>query len=802
VGVDRLLAESSSREREEQFRQLSENVTEVFWMTNADLSKMLYVSPAYERIWGCTCQSLYERPSAFLDAIIPEDRPAAEKLIREQLGRAEFDHEYRIRKPDGSLRWIWNHAFPIRDADGRIYRMCGLARDITERKQTEERLKFTQFSIDHLATSVFWSDADGRFFNVNDAACRLTDYSREELMSLSVSDINPEIPREKWVSIWEEQRQRGVLSLESTIRRKDGVEVAISVSSTLLEADGRQFSCTFVQDIREQRLMQDRQRLLAAERDSVLQRLQLQIQRMPLAYMLLDAKLRVVEWNPAAEKIFGYPRGEVLGMSPPFEKILAPAAWPEAEKILSRVQAGDMSAHSTNDNLTKDGRTITCEWINTPLVSTDGQFEGLMCLAQDVSERRRLELQFRQAQKMEAVGRLAGGIAHDFNNLMTVVTGYSEFVLKGVANDSPIRPDVEEIKKAGQRAAALTRQLLAFSRKQVHSPELLNLSDVVANIKNMLQRLIGENIELVTVSRRSLRSVEADPGQIEQIIVNLAVNARDAMPEGGKLVIETANVDLDEMYCRQIPELSPGPHVVLSVSDTGTGMDAATLARIFEPFFTTKEQGKGTGLGLAMVYGVIQQSGGAIRVYSELGRGTTFKMLLPAAGNAPEAEAIEEPQQSAPAGAETVLLAEDEDMVRTLARRILESHGYRVLEARDGVEALNVARGHAGGIDLLLTDVIMPKMSGKELAQHFLKDRPSTKVLYMSGYTENFVSHQGILDADVALIEKPFSEDALLGRVRTILDAGPGQGSDRAKNGPVTQAGHPESSSFPGRLGS
>jgi two-component system cell cycle sensor histidine kinase/response regulator CckA len=777
VGIDRVRTEHSLREREEQFRQLAENISEVFWITNPDLSEMLYVSPAYEKVWGRSCQSLYANPSTFLEAIEPEDRGAAKELIQKHLGSDEFDHEYRIRRPDGSLRWIWNHGFPVRDAQGRIYRACGLARDITERKQTEERLKFTQFSIDHVATAVMWTDADGRFFNVNDAACRLTGYSREELLSRSVPEIDSNMPREQWAAIWDELRRRGVLSLESVLIRKDGTECPVSISSNLLKADGREFSCAFVQDIREQRLLRDQQRALAAERDSILQRLQLQIQRMPLAYMLLDADLRVIEWNPTAEKIFGYSKEEVLGMGPPFEKIVPRAFWPEAEGILARFRTGDMAAHSTNDNLTKDGRTITCEWINTPLVKDD-RFEGVMCLAQDVSERRRLEAQFRQAQKMEAVGRLAGGVAHDFNNLMTVVTGYSEFALKSVPDDSPLRRDIEEIKKAGQRAAVLTRQLLAFSRKQVQSPELLKLSDVVANIKNMLCHLIGENIELVTAATPALRSVKADPGQIEQVIMNLAVNARDAMPNGGKLVIETANIDLDHTFCAQCPELSPGPYVLFSVSDTGTGMDAATQARIFEPFFTTKEHGKGTGLGLSMVYGVVQQSGGAIRVYSALGRGTTFKILLPESRDDREKQPIPE-AQSPQTGFETILLVEDEDMVRTLTRRILEAHGYRVLEARDGSEALDLAERHAEPLDLVLTDVIMPKMSGKELAQRLKQKQPGLKVLFMSGYTENFVSHQGILDADVALIEKPFVEATLLDRIRVILDASPGQSSIR-----------------------
>jgi PAS domain S-box-containing protein len=751
-----------------------------------------------------------------------------------------------------------------------------------------------------------------------------------------------------------------------------------------------------------------------ADRDRMLAQLRSQIERMPLAYLLLDVDSRIVDWNPAAEQMFGYSKDEVLGIGPPFEKIVSARAWSDSQGMLTRLHTGDMTARTINENLTKDGRTITCEWHNTPLFDADGGFLGAVAMAQDISERRasetalrlseercralveqnsdaivvtdaaamvtyasesiarvtgrppaewighrlfervdplycgvveaafaraverqgefvfveyrsrhadgswrdreasfvnrladpavlgvianfrdtserhrakddlqrtteqlravisslpialwaidrdgritlsegkllerlgflpgqlvgqsvfelykdapqvldvihralagevaialsteahgitfdshyvvmrndegavtgvisvtvdvsdrvQLEERLRQAHKMEAVGGLAAGIAHDFNNLLTAILGFSELVLARSDLAAPVRLDMEQIRGAGNSAAALTRQLLAFSRKQILQPQILDLNQLVERIRKLLQRTIGEDIHLVITLAAPLGRVCADPGQIDQVILNLAVNARDAMPAGGTLTIETGNVDFDEAYCTWHPDAAPGPHVMVAVSDTGVGMDEGVRAHLFEPFFTTKARGKGTGLGLATVYGIVKQSEGSIWVTSEPGRGTTFKVYLPRTAHA----AIETAVLGATSlhrGTETVLLVEDQAEVRAVALACLARHGYRVLEASRGDDALRVAAQYEGPIDLLLTDVVMPAMSGADLARELLRIRPDVRVLYASGYTESVIVSHGVLEPDVDLIQKPFTPERLLQKIRDVLD--------------------------------
>jgi nitrogen-specific signal transduction histidine kinase len=393
-----------------------------------------------------------------------------------------------------------------------------------------------------------------------------------------------------------------------------------------------------------------------------------------------------------------------------------------------------------------------------------------LVIYEDITERRRMESQLQQAMKMEAVGRLAGGVAHDFNNILTVITGYSELLLQKVGMGSPIHGELEEIKRAGDRAASLTQQLLAFSRKQIIEPKVVHLDYLVAEMHKMLTRLIGEDIALQAITGKSLGSVKIDPGQFQQILMNLVVNARDAMPGGGKIVIETGNVDLDEGYCALHPYVTPGRFVMLSVSDTGQGMSKEVKAHIFEPFFTTKERGSGTGLGLATTYGAVHQAGGSIEVNSEIGIGTTLKIYLPRV----EEEAVKSAKDALPpdlpGGTETILLVEDEEMVLDLDVQILERLGYKVLRGTNGAEAIAVAQKYGERIDLLMTDVVMPGMNGSELATQLVLHHPEMKVLFTSGYSENVISHHGVLAEGVSFIGKPYTPLALARKVREEFD--------------------------------
>jgi len=412
-----------------------------------------------------------------------------------------------------------------------------------------------------------------------------------------------------------------------------------------------------------------------------------------------------------------------------------------------------------------EGKRVAIEISICPLRDRSGAIPFVAQVFKDVTERETLGEALRQSQKMEAIGRLAGGVAHDFNNILTIIQGYLEF-LKEVG--APYRDSVQEVSKAADRAARLTQQLLAFSRRQVLQPRVSDLNSIISGLEKSLLRLIGEHIEFRSVPFPKLGRILVDPGQIEQVIINLAVNARDAMAGGGKLVIETQNVALDEGYTRLHPELKAGPYVLMAVTDTGVGMDKETMSRVFEPFFTTKEKGRGTGLGLSTVYGIIKQSGGYIWAYSEPGRGSSFKVYFPRTDAPEELPSI--PSAGTPRGKETILIVEDEDGLRQLARIILTRAGYTVLEARNGHEALDVARSHPETVQLLLTDVIMPGMSGNELAGRLLQLHPETKVLFMSGYTEDTIVHNGRLDPGTAFLSKPFTPSVLTTKIREVLD--------------------------------
>ena len=476
----------------------------------------------------------------------------------------------------------------------------------------------------------------------------------------------------------------------------------------------------------------------------------------------------IASLNPAFETITGWRREEWVGR--PFERLVHPEDLPLALELLGRVVRGELRPASQFRVRTAKGDYRVGEFSATPQLH-EGRLVGILGIGRDVTERVQLEQQLRQAQKMEAVGRLAGGIAHDFNNILTAITGYADLLLEDLGATDPRRQDADEIHKAADRAAGLTRQLLAFSRQQVLQPTVLEVNKLVSDLEKMLRRLLGEDVELSTRLAPTTGRVKADPGQLEQVVMNLAVNARDAMPNGGKLTLETANVDLDEAYAADHYPARAGPFVMLAVSDTGIGMSEETQVHMFEPFFTTKEKGKGTGLGLATVYGIIKQSGGFIWVYSEVGHGTTFKLYLPRVEELAERAAAPAHARTRPArGTETILVVEDEAPVRNVARQVLERHGYTVLEAPSAEAALDIATRYSGTIHLLLTDVVMPGLNGRELASRLVDLRPDARVIFMSGYTDDAVTRHGVLEPGSAYVQKPFTPDAIARRVREVLD--------------------------------
>ncbi len=490
------------------------------------------------------------------------------------------------------------------------------------------------------------------------------------------------------------------------------------------------------------------------------------IQSSPLAIYTLDPASTVRSWNRAAEALYGWPAEEVIGRPlPTIGQDLEDHA-----RLRDRVLRGEALRGVEVTRRRKDGTSVNISLSVAPLHDAAGRVTGMLSLAADVTEMRQLEVQYRQAQKMEAVGRLAGGIAHDFNNLLTAIIGTTALVLEDLGLESRARLDIQEIEKAAKRAAGLTRQLLIFSRQQVLEPRALDLNALVANLEKMLHRLIGEDIELRTKPAALLGAVRADPGQLEQAIVNLVVNARDAMPKGGRLTIETADIELDRRYVAAHVPTQPGPYVLLAISDTGVGMDGATKARLFEPFFTTKEPGRGTGLGLATVYGIVKQSGGYVWAYSELGHGTTFKIYLPRVAETPEAPESTTGTATPVGGSETVLVVEDQEEVRKLTKRVLEARGYTVLAARNGAEALEIVAQHPNQIHLMITDVVMPGMNGREVAQLACARRSDLKVLYVSGYTGEAVLQHRLLEPGVAFLQKPFTPDVLARKTREVLD--------------------------------
>jgi len=644
-----------------------------------------------------------------------------------------------------------------------VLRALDLRRAREERARALEDLHLSEARyralIEQAADAILTTDPSGHVVDANRKACLLTGYSRDELLEMDIADTYPPDDRTEATLRLAALAAGHDFVGERTMRRKDGTEITVEVSVTRLE-DGRLQG--IVRDVTE------RARAGSALRDSE-ERYHTLVEGVRDIVFALGPDGTVLSLNAAFETVAGWPPQEWIGK--PFEQLVHPDDIGLLLEFVDHAVRGETRSVTQLRLRTRQGAYCVGEFAATPQFR-DGRLVGVLGIARDITERLSLEQQLRQAQKMEAVGRLAAGVAHDFNNILTAITGYAQLILEDLGPNDPHREDITEIRKAADRAAGLTRQLLAFSRQQILQPTVLDLNTLITETESMLGRLLGEDVRLATRLAPDLGAVKTDRSQIEQVIMNLAVNARDAMPQGGQLTIETANVEMDDVYAHDHFPAVPGSYVMIAVSDTGTGMSQETQSHMFEPFFTTKGKGKGTGLGLATVYGIVKQSGGFIWVYTEAGHGTAFKIYLPRVGLPPDPLPDTRPRAGGITGTETVLLAEDEAAVRAVARQSLERHGYTVLEAESGEAALDLAQRYSGPIHLLLTDVVMPGMSGRALALRLAGLRPQMRTIYMSGYTDDAITRHGVLEPGVAYVQKPFSPDALARKVREKLDEG------------------------------
>ncbi len=761
----------------ERLDSLVSSVPGVVWESwgqpDAATQRMNFVSDYVEAMLGYSIDEWLATPNFWLTIVHPDDRDAAATEAATSFAAGKNSTvEFRWIAKDGHVVWVEANYAVIKDDEGHPIGLRGVTTDTTERKRAEAELHFQKT----LLESQSEASIDGILVTSDDREILSYNQRFVDLWGIPEAALDTRSDQTALQSVIDKLQDpegflNGVEYLYGHPQENSRDEIQLNDGRTfdrytapIKSAQDEYFGRVwFFRDITE------RKQAEAALRESEERYRDLVENAHDIIYSH-DLEGNYTSMNKAGETITGYTVEEALRLS--LAHTVAPEYLAEVREMLQRKLAGERGTAYEMEIIAKDGRRITVE-ANTKLVYQEGVAIGVQGIARDVSERKLLEDQLRQSQKMEAIGQLAGGVAHDFNNLLTAINGYSSLALQRMNGNDPIRGYLEEIKKAGDRAANLTRQLLAFGRKQILQPLALNLNDIVTDMNKLLRRLIGEDIILTAKLDPALKKIKADPGQIEQILVNLVVNARDAMPQGGNLTIETASVELHEEYASKHVGVLPGNYVMLAISDTGVGMNEETQARIFDPFFTTKEKEKGTGLGLSTVYGIVKQSGGNIWVYSEPGHGTTFKIYLPQLESPATQTEIEAKEEAAPRGSETILLVEDEDIVRALARQILEQAGYNVLEARGGEEVVHLSAEHSGAIDLLLTDVVMPKASGKEIADLITSIRPNVRVLFMSGYTDEAIVHHGVLDSGVEFIQKPFTPASLARKVREVLESEP-----------------------------
>jgi two-component system, cell cycle sensor histidine kinase and response regulator CckA len=890
------LAEKALRKSEEKYRNLFENLYDVYYRT--DLTGLISIaSPSVEKLLGYKPDEVIglDMKTFYVN---PQQREEFLRQIK-QHGSVE-DFEAQLRRKDNSVIWVSTNAKILKDEQGNSLAVEGIARDISERKRVEEGLRESEQRFrelfDNMASGVAIYDSPDNgesfvFADLNESGLKNAQKTKDEVIGQEVREIFPgvealglfdvlkrvwrtgipeyhpgglykdnklslwvenyvcKLPSGKLVAIYEDTtaqkeaeealrrseerysalveesfdgifvqkgpkiifanrrlyemlgynegdlvgldhwlvyhpeyqeltrkraaaRMRGeetTTNYEVKMPRKDGSWFYADVATRGITIQGEPGIQVWIRDITERKEAEEYLKKSEARLRSVFEASALGIG--------LIGKNREILWhNKTTARMLGYSSEEIRGKNTRM-LYLNDAEFERVGDTIKTLGPRKRTRDIETRWVRKDGSTFDCH-IRHALLDPESEDGAILVFAEDITERkkaeeekRKLEAQFNQAQRMEAIGVLAGGVAHDFNNLLTAIIGNADLVLGDLDKNSPFNESIEEIRKAGHRAAALTRQLLAFSRKELIQPEILDLNSLMMNLEKMLRRLIGEDIDLLTAYSPLPWQVDADPGQMEQVVMNLAVNARDAMPKGGKLTIETANVELDEDYFREHGiKNEAGPYVMLAVSDSGLGMDKETQARVFEPFFTTKEMGRGTGLGLSTVYGIVKQNNGHIWVHSEPGKGTTFKIYLP------KAEKDTGPAKTKPAsigslvGSETILVVEDDESLRKMAERMLKGYGYRVITARDGEEALEISGSHDAPIHLMLTDVVMPGMSGPDLAEQLKLRVPGIKVLYMSGYTDNAIAHHGVLERGIEFIHKPFTREGLATKVREILD--------------------------------
>jgi len=671
-------------------------------------------------------------------------------------GSAFGSEEILYVTPTGQQFWVKETRVPLEDEKGEIFGYLGVLDDITRRKESEEDVRVMAEMLDVAPNAITVVDFDGRILYGNAKAAEMHKYERWELMGMRVHELIA--PRDatmvdKRISA---AAEKGEVAFEAIHLCKDGTEIPFEVFVKKAYWKDKPVMLTIGTDISARKRQEEQLHLLASA-----------IAHAGEIIIITNPEGEIQYVNPAFESTTGYRREEALGRKPNFLK-----SGEHDEDFYRQLWTTITSGqrwHGHFINKKKDGTLYEEEATITPVFDEKGDIVNFVAVKRDITHEREMERQFRQAQKMEAVGRLAGGIAHDFNNMLQAVFGRTEIAMARIGPDHPVKKDLEEILKVGKRSSNLVRQLLAFARKQTIKPKILDLTDTISGMLKMLRRLVGENIELIFMPGANVGKVKIDPSQIDQILANLVVNARDAIENVGKITIETENADLDRDYCEKHVGFIPGSYVVLSVSDDGCGMDKDMLNMIFEPFFTTKGPEEGSGLGLATVYGIVKQNNGFINVYSELGKGTTFKIYLPRVEGTPEEVPEEKREEALPVGTETILLVEDDEAIMNLGKAMLEFLGYKVLVANNPLQAIDLVKNYGGRIHLLITDVIMPEMNGKELAEELKSINPGLRCLFMSGYTTNVIAHHGVLEEGIHFLQKPFSIKELAEKVRETL---------------------------------